>query len=151
MRALLFVFVAILLALGAPLVWLGGRLAALGGSPYYALAGFSVIVSAALIACRRWSGVWVYMLFVLTTLIWAVWEAGFYGWALAPRLGLPAALALWMFTPWFRAGMGRARNLPGGNTRYTTRINMRGGDGGFPICPIGTSLILMTGGGQGNI
>src|SRR3546814_11482616 len=86
----------------------------LGGSPYYVLAGVAITLSAILIARRNWSGVWVYAAFWLATLLWALWESGLDGWALAPRMTMPTALGLWMLTPWFRRGMRVARPLPGG-------------------------------------
>src|SRR3546814_20891626 len=85
-------FVAVLLATGLSLLWLGATLLMLGGSPYYVLAGLAITLSAILIARRNWSGVWVYAAFWLATLLWALWESGLDGWALAPRLAMPTAL-----------------------------------------------------------
>src|SRR3546814_1476150 len=60
MTVLLYLFVAVLLATGLSLLWLGATLLMLGGSPYYVLAGVAITLSAILIARRHWSGVWVY-------------------------------------------------------------------------------------------
>src|SRR3546814_3913834 len=96
MTVLLYLFVAVLLATGLSLLWLGATLLMLGGSPYYVLAGVAITLSAILIARRNWSGVWVYAAFWLATLLWALWESGLDGWALAPRLAMPTALGWWM-------------------------------------------------------
>src|SRR3546814_10525257 len=77
-----YLFVAVLLATGLSLLWLGATLLMLGGSPYYVLAGVAITLSAILIARRNWSGVWVYAAFWLATLLWALWESGLDGWAL---------------------------------------------------------------------
>src|SRR3546814_11480204 len=119
MTVLLYLFVAVLLATGLSLLWLGATLLMLGGSPYYVLAGVAITLSAILIARRNWSGVWVYAAFWLATLLWALWESGLDGWALAPRLAMPTALGLWMLTPWFRRGLRVARPLPGGLKLWT--------------------------------
>jgi quinoprotein glucose dehydrogenase len=120
MTILLYLFVALLLVTGVSLTWLGGVLVGLGGSPYYVLAGAAMIVSALLIARRNWSGVRLYAVFLIATLIWALWESGLDGWALAPRLVLPCVIGLWMLTPWFRKGMLVARPLPYARTLWLT-------------------------------
>jgi quinoprotein glucose dehydrogenase len=112
MTILLYLFVALLLVVGLSLTWLGGVLVGLGGSPYYIVAGIAMIASAVLIARRNWNGVRLYAVFLVATLIWALWESGFDGWALAPRLILSFVMGVWMLTPVFRKGMGITRPLP---------------------------------------
>jgi quinoprotein glucose dehydrogenase len=114
MNILRYLFAALLLATGLSLIWLGAELLMLGGSPYYLVAGGAMAASATLIAMRKWSGVWLYALFLAATLVWALWESGLDGWALAPRLAMPGVMGLWMLTPWFRRGMAVTQPLPGG-------------------------------------
>nr|ART38508.1 G13 [uncultured bacterium] len=113
MTILRTLFVAVLLATGLSLLWLGGQLLMLGGSAYYVLAGLAVTLSGLLIARRKWVGVSLYALFAVATVIWALWESGLDGWALAPRLAMPLIMGLWMLTPWFRRSMGVRKPLPG--------------------------------------
>lgn len=80
------IFSAILLLVGSILALGGGRLVTLGGSFYYLIAGMTLIASAiGLWRARLW-GAYLYGLLTLGTVIWAVMEAGFDGWALAPRV-----------------------------------------------------------------
>jgi quinoprotein glucose dehydrogenase len=96
--ALLTGIVTILI--GLALAVLGTWLALLGGSPYYLLAGLSLLVCGILLVLRRYSGAWIYTTILGATVIWAVWEVGLDGWSLMPRLIAPAVLGAWIWSPW---------------------------------------------------
>lgn len=103
---------AIVLALiGLYLLGGGVWLAALGGSWYYLVAGLGFLATAGLLARRRREALWLYALVVAASLAWAVWEAGFDWWRLAPRGDLVALVGLWLLMPWVA---GRLRHLPAG-------------------------------------
>ncbi|TPI14354.1 glucose/quinate/shikimate family membrane-bound PQQ-dependent dehydrogenase [Mesorhizobium sp. B4-1-3] len=89
------------LILGGGGIWL----VALGGSWYYLVAGLVFLVTAWLLFRRRSISLWLYALFVLATLCWAVWEIGFDWWQLGPRGGVIVLIALWLLTPWARRGL----------------------------------------------
>ncbi len=98
---------AVLLGLmGGALVWLGAQLLMVGGSPYYLPAGGALLVTAVALwkqsprALAIYSGLWI------ATLLWALWESGLNGWALAARLGLLTGIGLWLLTPWVRRSLG---------------------------------------------
>jgi quinoprotein glucose dehydrogenase len=74
-------------------MWLLG----LGGSPYYAIAGALLILTAVLMFMGQQVAIWVYALTFLFTLVWAFWEAGFDGWAQVPRLLGPFILLILIF------------------------------------------------------
>ncbi|PBC12249.1 glucose/quinate/shikimate family membrane-bound PQQ-dependent dehydrogenase [Mesorhizobium sp. WSM3859] len=89
------------LILGGGGIWL----AVLGGSWYYLIAGLVFLITAWLLFRRRSTSLWLYALFVLATLCWAVWEIGFDWWQLGPRGGVIVLIALWLLTPWARRGL----------------------------------------------
>ncbi|TPL54695.1 glucose/quinate/shikimate family membrane-bound PQQ-dependent dehydrogenase [Mesorhizobium sp. B2-4-6] len=89
------------LILGGGGIWL----AVLGGSWYYLIAGVIFVITAWLLFRRRSTSLWLYALFVLVTLCWAVWEIGFDWWQLGPRGGVIVLIALWLLTPWARRGL----------------------------------------------
>ncbi|WP_434723324.1 glucose/quinate/shikimate family membrane-bound PQQ-dependent dehydrogenase [Mesorhizobium sp. RIZ17] len=89
------------LVLGGGGIWL----ATLGGSWYYLIAGLVFLITAWLLLRRRSTSLWLYALFVLATLCWAVWEIGFDWWQLGPRGGVIVLIALWLLTPWARRGL----------------------------------------------
>lgn len=86
--------VAGLLFIGA-----GGWLVALGGSPYYVIAGVGLVaVAVGLVKGRRWS-LWLYGLIWLGTALWSLAEVGVDVWQLEPRLMFPTLLGLYLLLP----------------------------------------------------
>jgi len=96
------VFSLIVLALALALAAGGAELAWLGGSLYYVITGVVLAVSAVLLWRARKLGMWVYLLVLVYTLLWSVWEIGLDGWALASRMGLLVLLALYFVFPGVR-------------------------------------------------
>jgi glucose dehydrogenase len=82
MRILSFL---LLLVVGLGMAVPGVYLAALGGSFYYAVAGILILACAFLVLRRRSSGIYLFWLVLLATLVWSLWEVGLDGWALMPR------------------------------------------------------------------
>ncbi|KUM44916.1 glucose/quinate/shikimate family membrane-bound PQQ-dependent dehydrogenase [Pseudomonas sp. EpS/L25] len=70
----------------------GVYLATLGGSPYFALGGVLLTLAGVLIAIRRPLGAWLYALFLLATLIWALADVGLVFWPLVSRLMMFAVI-----------------------------------------------------------
>ncbi|AAZ19087.1 quinoprotein glucose dehydrogenase [Psychrobacter arcticus 273-4] len=94
-------FVAIIMAVfAAPLLIGGAYLLSLGGSPYYLFAGIVMLATAFLLFKKHWSAYGLYAIFIVATIAWALWESGFYWWALAPRVGFPLIFGLLMLLPW---------------------------------------------------
>ncbi|MBK3749821.1 glucose dehydrogenase [Stutzerimonas balearica] len=93
------------LALAAGGLWL----ITLGGSWYYLLAGAGMLASGVLLFLQRLSGVWLYWLVFIGTLVWALWEVGLDPWALLPRVLALAVIALLSlaFVPWLRRHTAR--------------------------------------------
>ena len=113
------VLALVIMIMGAWLVIGGAWLISLAGSPYYAIAGALLILTAALLFRGEQLAIPVYLLAFLFTLIWALWESGADGWAQVPRLlGPVIVLILILFTnPVLRALRPmdwRTRRLPQG-------------------------------------
>lgn len=100
-------FIALFMALFALPLLIGGLyLVSLGGSFYYLIAGIAMLATAFLLFKRHWLAYGLYALFIVGTVIWALWESGFYWWALATRLGFPLVFGLLMLLPWVARKMG---------------------------------------------
>ncbi|MCL6708556.1 glucose/quinate/shikimate family membrane-bound PQQ-dependent dehydrogenase [Pseudomonas sp. R2.Fl] len=93
-------------AIGLFLGIAGAQLLMLGGSIYYLLAGIVFVLTALLLVLRRRAALWLYGLFILATLAWAIWEVGFDWWQLGPRGGVIVLAGLWLLTPWIRRPLG---------------------------------------------
>ena len=99
------ILAVVLFIIGAVLAAGGARLAGLGGSLYYLVAGVCLIaISVLLWKGSRW-GAYGYGVLTLGTLVWALWESGFDGWALAPRVLPFAVLGLFLLRPKLRRSL----------------------------------------------
>src|ERR1700722_9864582 len=78
----------------------GFRLLVEGGSPYYASAAVLLLAAWGLLWRRSAVSAWLYAVFMLSSIVWALLESGADGWALAPRLLYPAVLGIWFGAPW---------------------------------------------------
>ncbi|GBR53749.1 D-sorbitol dehydrogenase subunit SldB [Neokomagataea thailandica NBRC 106555] len=89
-----FVLGAIITLLGLPMVIMGADLIALGGSWYYTICGAVVVFSGIQIMLGRTIGATAYLLAWFGTAVWSLWEVGFDGWGLLPRLFGPSLIAI---------------------------------------------------------
>ena len=96
-----------LLFIGIVLAGGGGYLLGLGGSPYYMLSGIAVTASGVLLLMRRAEGASLYGLVLLATIAWALWEVGFNGWLLLPRICAPVVLGAVLLLPDIRNALVR--------------------------------------------
>lgn len=106
------IFASFLLLIGLVLAAGGIRLATLGGSLYYVIAGVALIASAVLLwRAERW-GAYLYGLLTVGTVVWALTESGFDGWALAPRVLPFLVLGLLLLRPKTRRSLGMQTKRP---------------------------------------
>ena len=93
--------IAIALGLMA-LALIGGGvwLLALGGTPYYLVAGVALAVVAALLHRASALAWWAYAALLLATLVWSLWEVGLDWWGLAARGDVFFLIGLLLLTPW---------------------------------------------------
>lgn len=99
-RVFFTIYAALAALTGAALVFGGGWLLSLGGSPYYLLAGLVTIAAAVLLFRRRPLGVWLVSGLTVVTILWSLWEQGFNGWALIPRLDWLIVMTLLLCVAW---------------------------------------------------
>ena len=120
---------AIFMVVGLLLAGGGAWLVALGGSPYYLLAGLGVLATGALVWRGRAEALPLYALVLLATTVWALFEVGLVGWQLEPRLVAPVVLGLWLLLPWVRNRLtgrgalgGRGTLLTGGSVAIAVLV-----------------------------
>jgi quinoprotein glucose dehydrogenase len=106
-----FLLAAVMLLIGGYLAIQGGILAALGGSPYYVIAGVLMLQSGSLLFRRRAEGIWLYLMLLLGTVAWSLWEVGGDGWSLLPRLGGPIVLGILLMLPLLGGGLVQRARL----------------------------------------
>lgn len=88
-RVLTRLFAAILILIGGLILAGGAWLIGLGGSWYYLFAGAGLVVSGVGLWMGALWGVWAYLAIYACTWAWALWEVGWDGWALVPRIVAP--------------------------------------------------------------
>lgn len=119
-RGLMGLFALVLGIMALIFIGGGGYLATLGGSLYYVVAGLLFLGSAILLFRGNRLGAWLFGLALAISIIWALWEVGFDGWALMPRLMIPVAFGIWLLLPWSQHALkGRfdfAQRIPLGAT-----------------------------------
>ena len=129
-----WVLMLVLMLFGGAMLAGGGLLALTGGSLYYLLAGLTLLATTIVLWRRSAAAGRLYLLFLLATILWALWEVGLAGWELAPRLGLPLALAPWFGMPWVRREITKpdgSRWLPSARTTLPIILLLLFGISGF--------------------
>lgn len=106
------IFASFLLLTGIVLTAGGVRLVSLGGSLYYVVAGIVLVACAVLLWRGQRCGDYLYALLTIGTILWALVESEFDGWALAPRVLPFLVLGLWLLRPKARRGLGLPAKRP---------------------------------------
>ncbi|TWB69780.1 quinoprotein glucose dehydrogenase [Nitrospirillum amazonense] len=122
---------ALIAVFGLYLMVGGAWLILLHGSPYYAIAGVTLLAVAVLLWRRRAAALWLHAALVLATMAWAVWEVGFDFWALAPRGDVLVPLGAWLMLPFISRGLSPAASGEG-----------KSGAGKGPVLALGGVLVL---------
>ena len=92
----------VMLLMGLALLAGGIKLATLGGSLYYLIAGIGVGFTGVLLLQGRRSAIGLYAAVLFASTIWSLYEVGLDWWQLVPRLALWFALGIVLLLPWFR-------------------------------------------------
>ncbi|MEM7100403.1 MAG: PQQ-binding-like beta-propeller repeat protein [Pseudomonadota bacterium] len=123
---------AVLIGLiGLPMIWYGGALLILGGTPYYALTGVLMVVSAIELWRGNPRGFHIFAVLVLITLAWAVYEAGTSFWLVGSRIWVVGFLALWLCSPVVRRGLW--------GTEYPSLFSQRT----VQVCAAATAVVVV--------
>ena len=91
-RAWLYLVALLALLAGLVIAAGGAWLLSLGGSWYYLVAGIGLLATGIFLFRGSMLAVWIYLVTFVFTLVWALWERGFNGWAQVPRILGPAIL-----------------------------------------------------------
>jgi quinoprotein glucose dehydrogenase len=125
------------IALGAGGVWL----IVVGGSWFYLVAGLAFLATALLLWKRRPAALAFYGVFVVGTLVWAVWEAGLDWWALAARGDLVFVIGVLLLLPFVTRRLhGRAER--GATTAPPARASAVRGPGLLLIGALSLALVV---------
>jgi len=94
---LLIIILATLIAVVGVFMLSGGiYLITLGGSWYFAPTGFIITIAGILIGLRHPFGVYLYLIALVASFIWSIWEVGFTFWPLVSRLFALSVFAVFL-------------------------------------------------------
>lgn len=82
------------------MLYMGVSLIAVGGSPFYALSGAGMLITAILLFMQRRAALSLYAVVMWITLFWIIYEVGFDKWQWIPRGDIAGLIGLWLAMPW---------------------------------------------------
>ena len=97
-----FLLVLVLALVGFALVYGGMELLLLGGSLYYLCSGLAILLVAWMSWNRNPAAVVSYLVLLISTVIWSIYEVGYDVWALIPRIVAPTFFAGLFLLPVYR-------------------------------------------------
>lgn len=112
------IFPILLLLFGVPMILGGVQLILLGGSFYYLITGFLLTACAVRLWKQNAAAPMIYGVFMVFTVLWALYESGTNHWALLPRVLPFAVLGLWFLTPFLRNALHHGHAPPLLASRY---------------------------------
>jgi quinoprotein glucose dehydrogenase len=113
----------ITILLGAVFALGGAELISLGGSAYYLPAGIGLLVCGGIYLRRRQSGLRIYALILMGTVLWAWWESINGRWMMA-RVFAPLVLGILLTLPAIGAPADCARGIVGSRKPYLVAAGM---------------------------
>ena len=99
-RILQWLLIGLMAIIGLAIGALGAKLAAVGGTWFFALMGLVMVVSAILIARHRRGGIVLYVLAFIVAIVWSIADAGWEFWPLFSRLFAFGVLAFLCALVW---------------------------------------------------
>ena len=93
-KAVIIILATLIVVVGLFMLAGGIYLIHLGGSWYFAPTGLLIVLAGVFLGLRRPIGVSFYLIALLTSVIWSIWEVGFTFWPLVSRLFALSVIAL---------------------------------------------------------
>ncbi|MGH8845120.1 MAG: membrane-bound PQQ-dependent dehydrogenase, glucose/quinate/shikimate family, partial [Advenella sp.] len=95
---------------GLAMLYMGGKLWLIGGSPFYAILAIGLLITAVLLFMNRVIALSVYAVIMWIVMGWIVYEVGFDKWQWIPRGDIIGLIGLWLALPWVVRPLFRAQN-----------------------------------------
>lgn len=85
---------------GIAMLYMGTQLLLIGGTPFYALMGLGLLVTAITLFMNKKIALSLYALLMWMVLAWMIYEVGFDKWQWIPRGDIIGVIGLWLALPW---------------------------------------------------
>lgn len=86
--------------IGVAMLYMGGKLLLLGGSPFYAVMAVGLLIIAVTLAMNKKIALTVCAVLLWITLFWIIYEVGFDKWQWIPRGDILGLIGVWLAMPW---------------------------------------------------
>lgn len=100
----------IIAIVGIAMLFMGGKLLLIGGSPFYVVMALGLLITAVALFKNKRIALSIYAVLMWIVLAWMIYEVGFDKWQWIPRGDLIGLFGLWLAMPWIVRPLNRAQN-----------------------------------------
>ncbi|MBP2171427.1 quinoprotein glucose dehydrogenase [Erwinia toletana] len=86
--------------IGIAMLYMGGRLLLIGGTPFYAIMAIGLLITAIFLFKNKKVALTIYAVLMWIVLAWMIYEVGFDKWQWIPRGDLIGVIGVWLALPW---------------------------------------------------
>jgi quinoprotein glucose dehydrogenase len=95
---------------GLAMLYMGGQLLMIGGSPFYAIMAIGLLITAVALFKNKKIALTIYAIIMWLVLAWMIYEVGFDKWQWIPRGDLIGLFGVWLALPWVVRPLSKAQN-----------------------------------------
>lgn len=95
---------------GLAMLYMGGQLLMIGGSPFYAIMAIGLLITAVALFKNKKIALTIYAILMWIVLAWMIFEVGFDKWQWIPRGDLIGLIGVWLALPWVVRPLSKAQN-----------------------------------------
>ncbi|WP_338563524.1 membrane-bound PQQ-dependent dehydrogenase, glucose/quinate/shikimate family [Erwinia sp. E_sp_B04_7] len=95
---------------GLAMLYMGGQLLMLGGTPFYAVMAIGLLITAVALFKNKKMALSLYAVLMWIVLAWMIYEVGFDKWQWIPRGDLIGVIGVWLAMPWIVRPLYKAQN-----------------------------------------
>ncbi|CAX59778.1 Putative quinoprotein glucose dehydrogenase [Erwinia billingiae Eb661] len=92
------------------MLYMGGQLLMIGGSPFYAIMAIGLLITAVALFKNKKIALTIYAILMWIVLAWMIFEVGFDKWQWIPRGDLIGLIGVWLALPWVVRPLSKAQN-----------------------------------------
>ncbi|WP_455915478.1 membrane-bound PQQ-dependent dehydrogenase, glucose/quinate/shikimate family [Pantoea agglomerans] len=95
---------------GLAMLYMGGQLLMIGGSPFYAIMAIGLLITAVALFKNKKIALTIYAILMWIVLAWMIFEVGFDKWQWIPRGDLIGLIGVWLALPWVVRPLSKVQN-----------------------------------------
>lgn len=96
--------------IGIAMLYMGGKLLLLGGSPFYAIMALGLLITAIALFRKKKIALSIYAILMWLVVGWTLYEVGFDKWQWIPRGDIIGLIGVWLALPWIVRPLSKAHS-----------------------------------------